>query len=206
MSEGASRRRGAAAPLLVVISGPSGVGKDTVMRGALERDERLTRALTMTDRPRRSQEVDGVHYDFVTTQEFERQVETGELLEHAVVHGQYKGSPRRRVREALASGRDVLLQLDVQGARTLRGLVPGALFVYLAPDPTSNLDAHLRGRDEDEATIARRRADREAELAAASEFDHVIVNREGDPNAAVSALVELLERERAREGRAAVEV
>ncbi|MEZ4502784.1 MAG: guanylate kinase [Dehalococcoidia bacterium] len=205
MSKGASERR-AAPPLLVVISGPSGVGKDTVMRGALERDERLTRALTMTDRPRRSHEVDGVHYDFVTTEDFESQIEAGELLEHAVVHGQYKGSPRRRVREALASGRDVLLQLDVQGARTLRALVPGALFVYLAPDPSSDLDAHLRGRHEDEATIARRRQDREDELAAASEYDHVIVNREGDPDAAAEALVELLERERAREGRANLEV
>jgi len=205
VSEGAPTPR-AAPPLLVVISGPSGVGKDTVMRFALERDPRLRRALTMTDRARREYEVDGVHYDFVTTDEFERQVEAGELLEHAVVHGQYKGSPRRRVREALASGRDVVLQVDVQGARALRAQVPDALFVYIAPDPAANLDDHLRGRDEDDATIERRRLDRAAELAAASEFEHVIVNREGDPDAAVEALLELLARERAREDRAPIEV
>jgi guanylate kinase len=192
--------------MLVVISGPSGVGKDTVMRAALERDPRLTRAITMTDRAPRDGERDGVDYDFATPEAFERYIEAGELLEHAIVHGQHKGSPRHRVREALAAGRDVLLQVDVQGSLALRDVLPGALFVFIAPDEASDLDARIRERGADDGSAATRHADRVKELAAASTFAHVIVNREGDPNAAVEALLELLDRERERPDRQPIEV
>lgn len=192
--------------MLVVISGPSGVGKDTVMRAALERDPRLTRSITMTTRAPREGEQDGVHYDFVTPEAFERHVEAGDLLEHATVHGQRYGSPRSRVREALGTDHDVLLQVDVQGSLALRDVLTGASFVFIAPDGSSDLERRLRERGTDEVTIATRNADRASELAAASSFEHVIVNHEGAPDGAVHALLEQLDRERARPDRRAIEV
>jgi guanylate kinase len=194
------------APLLVVISGPSGVGKDAVMSALLARDPRLRRSITMTTRAPRDLEVDGVHYDFATLAEFEARVQAGELLEHASVHGNRYGSPRRRVRELLEAGHDVLLQVDVQGSLALREVVPGALFIYLAPGDPAALEARIRERRPDAATLAARNADRERELAAQARFEHVVVNHEGALDATIDAVAGIIEAERARLERAPIEV
>lgn len=197
-----------APPLLIVISGPSGVGKDTVMRRLLERDARLRRSITMTTRaPRKNDgrlEVNGVDYDFVTTEAFAAHVDAGDLLEHAGVHTSQYGSPRARVRGLLEAGHDVLLQVDVQGSRTLRGVVPGALFLYIAPASLEVLEERLARRGMSGATLLERAKDREFEVNAASEFEHVLVNREGELEATVDAALAVIEAERAREGRSPV--
>lgn len=193
-------------PLLVVVSGPSGVGKDAVMGRLLERDPRLRRALTMTTRDPRDGEESGVAYLFVTPERFEVHAARGSLLEHARVHTNRYGSPRSRVRALLEGGHDVLLQVDVQGSLALRDLVPGALFLYIAPESDDILEEHLRRRGTDEATLEKRRADRPAERAAQARFDHVIVNREGALEATVDAALALIEAERTRPGRVAVTV
>lgn len=193
-------------PLLIVISGPSGVGKDAVMSALLARDPRLRRSITMTTREPRAHEVDGVHYDFATGPEFEARARAGELLEHASVHGNRYGSPRRRVRELLDAGHDVLLQVDVQGSLALREVVPDALFIYVAPGDPAALEERIRVRGADEATVAARNADRARELAARERFEHVVVNQEGALDATVEAMSAIIGAERARLGRAPIEV
>jgi guanylate kinase len=196
----------------VVISGPSGVGKDTVMAELLARDPRLRRSITMTTRQPRplketgNLEVDGVHYDFATLADFEARVAANELLEHANVHGNRYGSPRTRVRELLDGGHDVLLQVDVQGSLALREVVPSALFIYLAPGDPAALEARIRERNPDPATLAARNADRERELAAQARFEHVVVNHEGTLAATIEEVAAIIDAERARPGRTPVEV
>lgn len=214
LPEGASRhsRRYAAdvsgkrPPLLVLISGPSAVGKDTVMAALLARDPRLRRSITMTTRSPRAGEIDGVHYDFATSADFEQHVAAGELLEHATVHGNRYGSPRGRVRALLDAGHDVLLQVDVQGSLALQEVVPGALFIYIAPDDPTALEERIRARGTDEATVATRGADRAGELAAQARFTNVVVNIEGALGATVDEVMALIEAERARPDRRPVEV
>lgn len=196
-----------AVPLLIVISGPSGVGKDAVMKRLLERDSRLRRSITMTTRAPRTNdgrlEIDGVDYDFVTPEDFDAHVRAGDLLEHAGVHTSQYGSPRARVRALLDAGHDVILQVDVQGSLSLRNVVPGALFVYLAPESREILETRLRRRGMAEATVGERAKDRDFELDAARHFAHVLVNREGELEATVDAALALIGAERAREGRSA---
>ena len=119
-------------PLLIVISGPSGVGKDTVIQHMKERSLPFHFVVTATSRPKRSNEIEGVDYFFVTHQEFTEMIETGELLEYAVVYEDYKGIPKKQVHDALSSGSDVVMRVDVQGAKTIRGLYPEALLIFLS--------------------------------------------------------------------------
>ena len=128
-------------PAVVVISGPSGVGKDAVMRRLQELRPDLHQVVTATSRPARPGERDGVDYFFVTTESFEKMIADGELIEHAVVYGEYKGIPKAQVREKLAMNVDVVLRLDVQGAATVRALIPGAVFIFIAADAAGKLAA-----------------------------------------------------------------
>ncbi|MGC8880505.1 MAG: guanylate kinase, partial [Anaerolineae bacterium] len=154
-------------PLLVIISGPSGVGKDTVLRRMKERGYPFHFVITTTDRAPRPGEVHGRDYFFVSTREFERMIEAGELLEHAVVYGQYKGISRAQVREALDSGQDVIMRIDVQGAATIRRLAPEAVFIFLTCESEEALVSRLKARGtETETTL-------QARLAVISqEFQH----------------------------------
>ena len=133
-------------PSLVVISGPSGVGKDSVVNRMRELEYPFHFVVTATDRCPRPGEVHGVDYYFVSTAEFERMIRENELFEHAEVYGQHKGVPKAHARQALSSGMDVIMRLDVQGAMTIAHKVPGALTIFLAPPSLDILVGRLRRR------------------------------------------------------------
>ena len=177
---------------LTVLSGPSGVGKGTVVAEVRRRHPGVWVSVSVTTRGRRAGEVDGVHYHFVTDEEFDRLVAEDELLEWAVVHkGARYGTPRQPVLDALAEGRSALLEIDLQGARQVRERMPEALFVFLAPPSWEELVRRLVGRGtEDAAERERRLETARGELTAEPEFDEVVVNRR--IHAAGEELVELM--------------
>jgi len=190
-------------PLLVVITGPSAVGKDTLLERLRAGFPGAHFAITATTRPPREGEIDGVHYYFHSVPHFEAMIATGELLEHARVYGDWKGVPLAPVREALGSGKDVLMRTDVQGARHIKGIAPSAVTIFIAPPSIEELDRRLndRGADTDEqAAIRLKIADEE--MAAAGEFDHTVIN--DDLDACVAEIEAILETERLRPGRKAV--
>jgi guanylate kinase len=163
---------------LTVLAGPSGVGKDTVSAAVRARYPQVWLSVSATTRPPRAGEVDGVHYHFVTDEAFDAMVARGDLLEWAVVHGRHRyGTPRQAVLDHLAAGDAALLVIDMQGARQVRETMPEARFVFLAPPSWEELVRRLVGRGtEGDEERERRLATARVELAAAAEFDHVIVN------------------------------
>lgn len=186
-------------PLLVVISGPSGAGKDAVLAGLKRRRHPFHFVVTATNRPRRPGEVDGRDYIFVSTEQFIGMIERNELLEHAQVYGDYKGVPRQQVRQALASGLDVVMRLDVQGAGTIRKLVAGAVLIFITPASQDELATRLRGRktESPEALQARLAAARR-EFDSLDLFDYVVVNRQGRLNEAVDDVLGIIRAEHCR--------
>jgi guanylate kinase len=164
---------------LTVLAGPTAVGKGTVTAWVRQHHPEIWISVSATTRRRRPGEVDGVHYHFVSDQEFDRLVAEDELLEWAVVHqGARYGTPRQPVVDALSQGRSALLEIDLQGARQVRERMPEALFVFLAPPSWEELVRRLVGRGtEDEAERERRLETARGELAAEPEFDEVVVNR-----------------------------
>lgn len=167
---------------LTVLAGPTAVGKGTVVAALRERHPEIWVSVSATTRPPRPGEVDGVHYRFVSPEEFTRLVERGELLEWAVVHGAHRyGTIRAPVEEVLAEGRPALLEIDLKGARQVRRAMPDARFVFLAPPSWEELVRRLVGRGtETPAERERRLGTAREELAAVAEFDDVIVNDDVD--------------------------
>ncbi len=186
-------------PLLVVISGPSGVGKDVTIRRMKERRYPFHFVVTATTRVRRPDEVDGVDYHFVSAETFERMIAEGELLEYAVVYGQYKGIPKAAVRAALASGQDVIMRIDVQGAATVRTLVPEAVTIFLTAESEEALIRRLRRRrTESEEQLQERIQTACAELRRVHEFKYRVVNRECALDATVDAILAIMQAEKCR--------
>jgi len=164
---------------LVIISGPSGVGKDTIIEAMRRRTPPYPRhyVITVTTRARRPGEVDGVSYHFVSLEDYQRLRDADGLLEASEVHGNWYGTPRDQVRSALASGRDAILKIDVQGAHKVRQAVPDALLVFVVPPSLEALEAPLVGRStESPADLERRRRDAAFELSRQADYDHVVVN------------------------------
>ncbi len=162
---------------LTVLSGPAGVGKSSVVSYLRDHDPRIWHSVSVTTRPQRPGEVDGVAYRFVSVEDFERMVADGELLEQAQYAGNFYGTPRAPVQQMLAAGVPVLLEIEIHGARQIRQIDPDALLVFLAPPSWEELERRLKGRGtESPDVIARRLAQARTELAAESEFDEVIVN------------------------------
>ena len=196
--------RGAPGALLVIISGPSGVGKDTII-DALKRRSRqpeYTFIVTCTTRAPRDGEEDGVHYRFLSLDMFAALRDTGELLEFADVHGHWYGTPRKEVAIALAAGHDVILKIDVQGAQSVKQHVPYALLVFVVPPSLETLFARLRSRateSADELEVRQRNA--AIELARQQDYDYVVVNETGQADRTAEHIDTIVAAERRRHPR-----
>jgi guanylate kinase len=194
-------------PLLVVLSGPSGVGKDTVLAGLEKSGHGFHFVVTVNTRPKRPDEVEGVDYHFISKERFAEMIEQDELLEHAVVYGDYKGIPKQQVRDALASGKDVLMRLDAQGAATVRRLVPEAVLIFITAPSEEELVARLRARKtEPPDQLQLRIAESRQEMRRVSEFDYIVFNREGAADEAVDDVLAIIRAEHCRVHQRAVKL
>ena len=189
----------APAPLLVVISGPSGVGKDAALQGMklLQRPWRYI--ITATTRPKRPGERDGIDYIFMSPEEFRTLMTEDGFLECAEVYGAWYGVPRAQADEAMASGKDVIVKTDIQGARTLRSKAPDALLIFLAPPTMEELKRRLLERkSETEEALRRRIETAETEMERQDEFDYVVVNHNGRLDEAVEEIDRIIRQEKAK--------
>jgi guanylate kinase len=166
---------------LYIVAAPSGAGKSSIVNAVLARDPNICLSISFTSRPPRPGERHAEHYHFVSAQEFEAMVAAGDFFEYALVHGDWKGTARQSVEPQLASGKDVLLEIDWQGARQVRSKVPDAVSVFILPPsrPALKQRMHSRGQDSEEV-IAQRLAAAREEMSHYTEFDYVIVNEHFD--------------------------
>jgi guanylate kinase len=186
-------------PLLIVISGPSGAGKDSVVHRMIERRLPFHFVVTATTRPKRSSEVEGVDYLFVSHDEFSKMIEQGELLEHALVYGDYKGIPKEQVRQALASGKEVVMRIDVQGAQTIRDLCPDAVLIFLSAPTEEELVERLKIRMTETADdLELRIATLRQELERVDLFDYYVTNAGGELDATVDTILAIIHAEHKR--------
>jgi guanylate kinase len=187
-------------PMLVVVSGPSGVGKSTIVAELARRRPQVVPIVTATTRRRRRGEIDGVHYHFLSEREFADLRDNDGLLEHADNHGHWYGTPVNQVRGILAAGRDAILTISPEGARNVRRLVPDALLIFVMPPSMEDLARRLKERgSESEASLERRRRDAEHWIAQADEYDHVVVNETGHPEEAAERIWEIIQAEARRD-------
>jgi len=164
---------------LFIVAAPSGAGKSSLVNAVLARDANLCLSISFTSRQPRPGERHAEHYHFVDEAEFQRMIDAGDFFEYARVHGDWKGTARQSVDPLLASGRDVLLEIDWQGARQVRTKVPDAVSIFILPPSRDALEQRMRHRAQDsEETIARRLAAARDEMSHYSEFDYVVVNED----------------------------
>jgi guanylate kinase len=186
-------------PLLIVISGPSGVGKDSVLIRMKERGLPFHFVVTATTRAARANEVHGRDYFFYTKNEFAKMIDEGELIEYALVYSDYKGVPKQQVREAMASGQDVVMRVDVQGAETVRRMAPEALLIFLTTECEEELINRLKVRGtESPDELNLRIATARKELSRMENFDFVVANRDGQLDEAVDAISAIISAEHHR--------
>jgi guanylate kinase len=183
--------------LIVVISGPSGAGKDSVVKALLKRDRKLCFVVTTTTRPMRQDEIQGQDYYFVSQSNFERMLSAGEFVEHAIVYGDYKGITRKDIQEAIGSGCDVVLRLDVQGAATIKNLYKESVLLFLTPGSKDQLLMRLQSRkSETSNSIQERITTAFEEDSRRDEFDYIIVNKRNDLGGTVDKIQAIIKRER----------
>jgi guanylate kinase len=186
-------------PLMIVISGPSGVGKDTVIQAMKRGNPNLHIVVTATTREPRSGEADGVDYFFMSKDQFAEMIEQDELLEYAVVYNDFKGIPKAQVRHALESGKDVVMRIDVQGAATLREIYPDVLLIFLTVRDEKELENRLIQRKKDKPEeIKLRIATARQEMKRIKEFDYVVVNQEDHLDATVETISAIIRAEHHR--------
>lgn len=187
--------------LMLVISSPSGAGKSTIARTLMDRDQQISLSVSVTTRQRRQSEIEGVHYHFVSQREFERLRDSDSLLEWAQVHGNYYGTPREAVETAMGEGRDMLFDIDWQGAQQLQEKMSAdVVSIFILPPTMAELQSRLHRRAEDtEEVIQTRLNNSRAEIKHWREYDYVIVN--DDLNAAFDAVQSIVKAERLRRDR-----
>ncbi len=196
-----------ATPLFIVISGPSGVGKDAVLDAMRRMRYPLNFAVTATTRPQRQGETDGVDYHFVSKSEFDRMIEKRELLEWANVYGNLYGVPKRQVQESLAEGLDVVVKVDVQGAATIKNILPEAVFIFVAPPSMNDLEKRLKQRKtESGVDLELRMKAAQEEMGSLPLFDYVVVNHEGQVELAVSQIESIVTAEKCRVKARSIEI
>ena len=162
---------------LYIVAAPSGAGKSSIVNAVLARDPNICLSISFTSRQPRPGERHAEHYHFVSAAEFEAMVEAGDFFEHALVHGDWKGTARQSVEPQLASGKDVLLEIDWQGARQVRSKVPDSVSVFILPPSREALEQRMRVRAQDSEEVIRQRLDAaREEMSHYTEFDYVIVN------------------------------
>ena len=162
---------------LFIVAAPSGAGKTSLVKALLEREPTIALSVSYTSRPPRPGEVDGVHYHFVSRETFQEMVDRGDFYEPFVVHGDMKGTARSAVEPLLAQGRDVLLEIDWQGARKVRWLLPSAVSIFILPPSRAELERRLRSRAQDKPEVIERRLrDSREDMQHFDEFDYVVVN------------------------------
>ena len=186
--------------IVFIISAPSGSGKSTLVHGLLERDLSLLFSISYTTRAPRGAERPGQHYQYISRAEFEARIARDEFLEHADVFGNYYGTDRGNLSRAQAEGRDLVLDIDVQGARQVKGRIPDAVTIFILAPSRQELEHRLRTRSEDaESVIQRRLRDAANEIRNYRDYDYVLVNRQVDDS--VATLAAIVKAERARRTR-----
>jgi guanylate kinase len=186
-------------PLLIVISGPSGVGKDTVAQLMMESQDSFYFVVTATTRAARTGEEQGRDYFFLTHDQFAQMIEADEFLEHAIVYNDYKGVPKQQIRDALASGQDVIMRVDVQGAATIRKIIPEAIFIFLTAESEEALVNRLKERKSETAEgLNMRIATARQEMKRVGEFDFCVVNAEGRQEETVETILSIIRSEHHR--------
>tara|TARA_Y100000588_G_scaffold208460_1_gene222393 strand:+ start:185 stop:796 length:612 start_codon:yes stop_codon:yes gene_type:complete len=187
-------------PILLILSGPSGVGKDAVLSRMRELKEPYHYTVTSTTRSKRDGETEGKDYIFISQNEFKKQIELGGFLEWAEVYGNYYGVPRDQVKSALKTGSDVIIKIDVQGAQTIKKLAPMALYIFLAPPDTDQLEKRLTERmTESPESLTLRLKTAAEEMKSANWFDHIVINHENQLDSAVSEIQNIVKDARAKQ-------
>lgn len=187
-------------PLIIVISGPSGVGKDALIKKLRESRDSLHFVVTATSRPMRPGEENGKDYYFVSKEEFLTMIDKNELLEYALVYGDYKGIPKKQIREYMAKGYDIILRVDIQGAQTLRRVLgDSAVFVFLmAESETALVERLVERKTESREELLVRIATAREEIKHVKNFDYVVVNAEGKLDVAVKLVESIIDAEKAK--------
>jgi len=186
-------------PLFIVLSGPSGVGKDAVLSRMRELNYPLEYITTVTTRPQRAGERDNIDYHFISAEKFQEMIEHNELLEWANVYGNWYGVPKEAVKQALDRGEDTILKVDVQGATTIKKILPQAVFIFLMPPSMEELVTRLKQRyTESPSDLALRLKTAEEETKQLSLFDYVVVNKWGEIDQAVAEIEAIITAEKCR--------
>ncbi len=194
-------------PMLVVLSGPSGVGKDALLEKLKLRGYDFAFIVTMTTRPIRVNEIEGRDYNFVSKDQFAQLMMKDELLEHSIVYGDYKGIPKAQVRTAFASNKDVIMRIDVQGAAKIRSLVPNVVTIFISAESEAALIQRLTERKTENAdSLKIRIATAREEMKRVSEFDYLVVNQDDCLDEAVNKVVAIIAAEHCRIGRKPVKI
>ncbi|MBR6917982.1 MAG: guanylate kinase, partial [Clostridia bacterium] len=188
--------------LIIVVSGPAGSGKGTVVNLLKQSTPTLGLSVSATTRSPRPGEVDGVHYFFITKEEFERRIASGEILEHTVYCNNYYGTPKSELERITSEGKDAILEIEVEGATQIKSIFPDAVAVMLLPPGAAALEARLRGRGtETDEVIARRLERAREELSLVSHYDYVVINEDGRSKECAAAICKIVDAEHMKQDR-----
>lgn len=183
--------------ILLVVSGPSGCGKGTVLGRLMEKDGNFVLSVSATTRAPRPGEVNGVNYHFITKEDFEGRIERGEMLEHAIFNDNYYGTPKKEAEAVLDSGKNLILEIETKGAMQIKEKYPDAVLVMLLPPDHKTQEARLRGRGtETEEVIKRRLATAVLEIDSIPRYDYVVINRDGEIDEAARAILDIVNAEK----------